>query len=98
MEHEGLGKLSDGPYWLGDDVSLVDLSFLPHLQRFCALEHHRDFRIPDECVLLKAWLQLMLQRPSVQSMSPSDETLIKNWSKYAFNTSTGTTAADMREV
>jgi len=98
MEHEGLGKLSDGPYWLGDEVSLVDLSFLPHLQRFCALGHYRDFHIPEECVLLKAWLQLMLQRPSVQAMSPSEETLIGNWSKYAFNTSTGTTAADMREV
>ena len=98
MEHEGLGKLSDGPYWLGEQISLVDLSFLPHLQRFCALEHYRDFHIPEECILLKAWLQLMRQRPSVQALSPSDETLIRNWSKYAFNTSTGTTAADMREV
>ena len=49
-------------------------------------------------MLLKAWLQLMRLRPSVQALSPSDQTLIKNWSKYAFNTSTGTTAADMREV
>jgi len=98
MEHEGLGKLSDGPYWLGDAVSLVDLSFLPHLQRFCALERYRDFHIPEECVLLTAWLQLMLRRPSVQAMSVPDEVLIRNWSKYAFDTSTGTTAADMREV
>jgi len=98
MEHAGLAKLSDGPYWLGEKVSLVDLSFLPHLQRFCALAHYRDFHIPDECVRLKAWLQLMRQRPSVQAFSIPDEVLIRNWSKYAHNTSTGTTAADMREV
>ena len=98
MEHEGLGKLSDGPYWLGEQVSLVDLSFLPHLQRFCALDHYRDFRIPEECVLLEAWLQLMLRRPSVQAMTAPDEVFIQGWSKYARNSSTGTTAADMREV
>jgi hypothetical protein len=36
--------------------------------------------------------------PEVQSTKPSDEQLIRNWSKYAFNTSTGTTARDMREI
>ena len=98
MEHEGLGKLSDGPYWLGEKISLVDLSFLPHLQRLCVLKHYRNFEIPEECILLKAWLQLMHQRLSVQSMLTSEKTLIDNWSKYAFNTSTGTTASDMREI
>ena len=98
MEHEGLGKLSDGPYWLGEKISLVDLSFLPHLQRLCVLKNYRNFEIPEECILLKAWLQLMHQRLSVQSMLTSEKTLIDNWSKYAFNTSTGTTASDMREI
>lgn len=96
MEHEGLGKLGDGSYWLGDDISLVDLTFLPHMQRVGVLTHYRDFRIPDECVLLKAWLQLMGQRPSVMEGSASLDVLIENWRKYAENTSTGTTAADMR--
>jgi glutathione S-transferase len=96
MEHEGLGKLGDGPYWMGDDISLVDLAFLPHMQRVGVLTHYRDFHIPDECVLLKGWLQLMSQRPSVTEGSASLDVLIGNWRKYAENTSTGTTAADMR--
>lgn len=96
MEHEGLGKLSDGPYWLGDDISLVDLTFLPHMQRLGVLAHYRDFHIPDECVLVKAWLQLMGERPSVGAGSAALDVLIENWRKYAENTSTGTTAADMR--
>lgn len=96
MEHEGLGKLGDGSYWMGDDISLVDLTFLPHMQRLGVLTHYRDFQIPDECVLLKAWLQLMDRRPSVSAGSASLDVLIENWRKYAENTSTGTTAADMR--
>jgi glutathione S-transferase len=96
MEHQGLSTLSDGPYWMGNDVGLVDLTFLPHMQRLGVLTHYRDFHIPDECVLLKAWLQLMGQRPSVTEGSADLDVLIENWRKYAENTSTGTTAADMR--
>ncbi len=96
MEHQGLGALSDGPYWMGDEVGLVDLTFLPHMQRLGVLTHYRDFKIPDECVLLKAWLQLMGQRPSVTEGSADLDVLIENWRKYAENTSTGTTATDMR--
>jgi hypothetical protein len=40
----------------------------------------------------------MLRRPSVQAMTAPDDVFIQGWSKYAHNTSTGTTAADMREV
>jgi glutathione S-transferase len=96
MEHEGLGKLGDGSYWLGDDISLVDLTVLPHMQRLGVLAHYRDFQTPEECVLLKGWLQLMSQRPSVMEGSASLDVLIENWRKYAENTSTGTTADDMR--
>lgn len=97
MEREGLGK-SEGPYWLGEKLSLVDLSFLPHFQRLSAVEHCRDFRIPDECGLLRNWLELMQRRPSVKEISPTTERVTQGWSKYANNTSTGTTAADMREI
>ena len=97
IEHDRLGSTSSGPYWLGEDVGLVDLSFLPHLQRICVLEYYRNFYIPAECVLLNAWLQLMSLRPSVNAVSSEKSELIKNWSKYALNTSTGTTAEDMRD-
>ncbi|HCP00525.1 MAG TPA: glutathione S-transferase family protein, partial [Rhodospirillaceae bacterium] len=80
----------------GDDISLIDLTFLPHMQRVGVLTHYRGFKVPDECVLLKAWLQLMGRRPSVMEGSASLDVLIENWRKYAENTSTGTTAEDMR--
>jgi glutathione S-transferase len=96
MEHAGLGKLGDGSYWMGDEISLVDLTFLPHMQRVGVLTHYSDFQIPDECILLKGWMQLMGQRASVTAGSAALDVLIENWRKYAENTSTGTTAADMR--
>jgi glutathione S-transferase len=98
MEHEGLRKLSSGPFWLGEAPSLVDYTFFPNVQRFLVLEHYRGFRLPTECERLHSWIDTMNALPEVQSTKPSDEQLIRNWSKYAFNTSTGTTARDMREI
>ena len=98
MEREALAKRSFGPYWLGSELTLIDFTFYPHLQRFCALEHYRNFNIPNECTLLKTWLAVIKDNSSVKSMAVSEDRLIRNWEKYALNTSTGTTAADMREV
>jgi len=97
MEFEGLRKISDGPFWLGEDLSLVDLTFYPHLSRFPALEEYRGLEMPNEYRRLKEWLALMKERPAVQQTSFSAEDYIRNWQKYATNTSTGTTARDMRE-
>ncbi|QEI43197.1 hypothetical protein BMF77_03813 [Dolichospermum sp. UHCC 0315A] len=39
IEEEGLGKLSgNDPYWLGENLSLVDISFYPWLERLPVLE------------------------------------------------------------
>jgi glutathione S-transferase len=98
MERDGLRKLSSGPFWLGEAPSLVDFTFFPHVQRFLVLQHYRGFVLPAECVRLRAWIDTMNGLPVVQATKPSDDQLIRNWSKYAFNTSTGTTARDMREI
>ena len=96
MEAEGLSK-SSGPYWLGTDISLVDLSFFPHVDRFSAIEHFRDFSIPASCPKIRAWRATMRTRPSVVATSAAPEVYVRGWRKYAENTSTGTTARDMRE-
>ena len=98
MEHDGLRKLSSGPFWFGDTPNLVDFTFFPHVQRFLVLKHYRNFALPEECERLRAWIGVMNELPAVKATKPSDETLIRNWSKYAFNTSTGTTARDMRDI
>lgn len=98
MEHEGLRKLSSGPYWLGDKPSLVDFTFYPHVQRFDALEHYRGFVIPAECTRLREWIAAMSERASVQATRRTTAQLIDGWKKYANNTGRGVTAQEMREM
>ena len=97
MENE-LAIGSPGPYWLGEEISLVDFTIYPHFQRFCALDYYREFKIPEECKLLIRWLRIVEINRSVQMMQVSEDVLIRNWEKYALNTSNGTTAEDMREA
>jgi glutathione S-transferase len=98
MERQGLRELSDGPFWMGDTPNLVDFTFFPHVQRFVVLARYRSFAIPPECTRLLAWIEAMHRVPAVKTTRPSDETLICNWSKYAYNTGTGVTAREMREA
>jgi len=98
MEKEGMQKLSsNGKYWLGNGLSLVDLTFYPWFERFCILEHYRDVFIPPSCSLLKHWWQEMSQRESVQQIKNAPEFYIAQYEKYANNTVSGITAQEMRD-
>jgi glutathione S-transferase len=97
MEHEGLRKLSSGPFWLGTNPGLVDFTFYPHVQRFVALEHYRGFVIPEACTRLREWIAAMSALASVQATRPATTQLINGWKKYANNTGLGVTAQEMRE-
>ncbi|NJR23152.1 MAG: glutathione S-transferase family protein [Richelia sp. CSU_2_1] len=97
IEKEGFRQLSkDGSYWLGDSLSLVDLSFYPWFDRWIALEHYRGVKMPAECTRLKQWLGVMQQRPSVRSTAQSPEFYIQDYAQYANNKASGVTAAEMR--
>jgi glutathione S-transferase len=98
MERRGL-KADDGAAWFaGETLSLADLSFYPHLERFSALAHYRGFALGPEFPRLHAWLRRMAQRPSVQALRAPERDYVEAWTKYAFNTSTGATARDLRDA
>jgi hypothetical protein len=40
----------------------------------------------------------MAQRPSVQALRAPERDYVEAWTKYAFNTSTGATARDLRDA
>tara|TARA_R110002167_G_scaffold366367_2_gene595469 strand:- start:1660 stop:2325 length:666 start_codon:yes stop_codon:yes gene_type:complete len=61
-----LGERETGPYWLGENISLVDLTFYPFLEQFVVLDHYRDFKLPASLSHLKAWVAVMQSRPSVR--------------------------------
>jgi len=67
METQGLGRLAgEGPYWLGDTVSLVDLAFYPWFERWPVLEHYRGASLPADLPRMQRWREAMAGRPAVR--------------------------------
>jgi glutathione S-transferase len=65
LEAEALAKRpGDGPYWLGPDLSLVDLTFYPWFEQLPVLERFRDFRMPQGLDRVAEWRDAMAQRPA----------------------------------
>jgi len=84
IENEGLAKTSgSGPFWFGSSITLTDITFLPLFQRLCATEHYRGFKIPDECERIRALIEAMRSRTSVNETSLPDDVLIKHYVRYA---------------
>lgn len=97
VEHQGLEQLQgDGPYWLGADLSLVDLTWYPFMERFPVAEHYRGVEIPAECTRLMAWLATMGERDCVKATTNPREYYIKSYAGYAGGTVTGRTADEFR--
>jgi glutathione S-transferase len=67
MEHEGLRKLGDGPYFFGPEVSLVDIQFSPFFERFGTYERLAAAEWPADCTRLREWFTAMQGRPSYQA-------------------------------
>jgi glutathione S-transferase len=64
MEHEGLRKLGDGPFWLGRNPTLADFQFAPFFERFAVYEELAGVQWPKECTRLAEWFRSMGQRRS----------------------------------
>ncbi len=65
LEREGLEKLGDGPYFFGEQVSLVDFQFLPFFERLELYEELTGYHWPDDTPRLHRWFDAMRERPSV---------------------------------
>ena len=81
LEQEGLGKLSNGNYWLGDQFSLVDISFYPWFERLPLLEHFRKFTLPAETTGLQIWWNLVRDRQSIQSVANPVDFYLQRFAK-----------------
>lgn len=96
MEREALAKRAGGPWWLGDELSLADLSIYPHMERLAVLAEYRGIHLPPECGRLREWIAAMQERPSVRATMKDDAYHVAAYSRYADASANGTTAADMR--
>ena len=71
IEHEGMRKLSDGPYWFGAEVSLVDFQYSPFFERFGVYGELYGVTIPEELTRIHAWLEHMGRRESYSATAKS---------------------------
>lgn len=69
MEREGFACADDGPYWLGERFTLVDVTFLPWFEQRAALETLRGFTGPEEYPGLRRWHSSVAERPAVRAQS-----------------------------
>ncbi|MBW4622540.1 MAG: glutathione S-transferase family protein [Cyanosarcina radialis HA8281-LM2] len=84
IEHQGLAKMSDsGPYWLGKELSLVDLTFYPWFEQLAVLEHFRGFQLPPGLDRLKQWWETVAERESVRSIAKSPEFYLERYARLA---------------
>jgi len=82
LEQEGISKLSgNGPYWLGENFSLVDISFYPWFERLPILEHFRNFTLPTETPRLQEWWNVVRDRPSIKAVENPVSYYIERFTK-----------------
>jgi glutathione S-transferase len=96
IEREAMSNRSEGPYWLGRDLSLVDIAVYPHMERLAVLETYRGIAVPADCGGLREWMVAMAERPSVVNTAHDDDYHVRSYAHYEDGTADGTTARDMR--
>ena len=81
-EREGFRKMGDGPFFMGADISLVDLQFMPFVERFPCYEELWGAYISDECERLRAWIDVMKGRESHKKTVNSFEFHMERYQRY----------------
>ncbi|KAL5977458.1 hypothetical protein ACLOJK_021805 [Asimina triloba] len=59
------GELGDKPYFGGQSLGYVDVSFIPFGCWFHTYEVHGNFSLEAECPKLKAWVKRCMEKESV---------------------------------
>ncbi len=69
IEQEGLGnQSSNDSYWLGNTLSLVDISLYPLFERLPLLEYFRKFTLPPEIPRLQQWWNVVRNHQSIRAV------------------------------
>ncbi|HEX6101692.1 MAG TPA: hypothetical protein VF031_01475, partial [Alphaproteobacteria bacterium] len=82
VEREGLARCSRGPYWLGQELSILDLVYYPFFERLPAIESGQPGGLPLLSIRLRYWLDAMSERPSVNATQNSVEAHARAISRY----------------
>ncbi len=81
IEREAMSE--EGSYWLGKELSLVDLTYYPWFEQFNVLEHFLGFQLPIGLDRLRKWWETVANRESVRSIAKSQEFYIERYAQLA---------------
>ena len=74
IEKECFEKNANGPFWLGNNISLVDLHYAPFFERFGAFKELFGVEWPEECVKIADWWSAIQKRDSFKMpVLPTEE-------------------------
>ena len=74
IEKECFEKNANGPFWLGNNISLVDLHYAPFFERFGAFKELFGVEWPVECVKISEWWSAIQKRDSYKiTVLPTEE-------------------------
>jgi glutathione S-transferase len=82
-----------GPYFLGDQLSLVDIAVLPFLERFCILlQYYRNYELlpvsNPKLTRLRLALEAARLRPAWRMCAQSPEFFVRSYANYGRKTDT----------
>jgi glutathione S-transferase len=83
VEAELQAMSEDGPYWLGAELSLVDLTYYPWFEQLAVLEHFQGFQLPSGLERLKKWREAVANRESVRAIAKPAEFYIERYAQLA---------------
>mmetsp|Transcript_13066 Transcript_13066/g.24693 ORF Transcript_13066/g.24693 Transcript_13066/m.24693 type:complete len:340 (+) Transcript_13066:37-1056(+) len=89
----------DGPYFLGKEISMVDIALFPFWQRFLWVGgHYRGLEMPDdpEFRRLRSWWEACLERPAFAGTLVCQPRLISSYSQYSRNEGTSDYAKNLQ--
>lgn len=66
LETRGLAESGDGPYWFGEQPTLVDFQYVPFFERFPVYQELCGLEWPADCGRLRRWFDAMCARDSVR--------------------------------
>ena len=74
IEKECFEKNANGPFWLGNNISLVDLHYAPFFERFGAFKELFGVEWPEECIKISNWWSAIQKRDSYKmTVLPTEE-------------------------
>ena len=82
IEREGLARCGRGPYWLGQELSMLDIVFYPLFERLPAVQTDLAGGLPLLSIRLRYWMDAMRERPSVQATQNPVEAHVRAFQTY----------------